>query len=305
MKRLLVLTAVIVLTAGAAFASNDSLETCKKLAGDAFESSEKTELALDACNSAEKNYPGHPELAYQQALILMHGKFKHRVFNKTIKAIELLHHASSFGYAKADYTLGMIYFSVFGGQNYKLAFKFLHKSDSKNFPAATQFLAYMYADGVGTKRDPIKAKELILRSANLNSPVSQYFVSLLYKNGSKGFGIKKNPRLSLHYENMANKQKDGEAMAAIAMWLMMGKSRQFKSSTIKKDYVSAFEWAKKSADLNNFIGQMILAFFYERDLVVPANQKLAKHWHDLALKQGGKKALDILNRLKFYERMEN
>ncbi len=87
------------------------------------------------------------------------------------------------GDAEAQYNLGGWYLERQGVANYPEAFKWINKAAEQGHPGAQTNLGFMYAQGLGVKRDNIEASNWYSQSAEQGLLKAQYGLGLMYANG--------------------------------------------------------------------------------------------------------------------------
>ncbi|MBE9591321.1 sel1 repeat family protein [Moraxella sp. K127] len=107
------------------------------------------------------------------------------------KAVEWYTKSANQGYAKAQYSLGAMYYTGQGvPQDYAKAFELFTKSANQGYAEAEYNLGVMYYNGQGVKQDYTKALEWFTKSANQDNAKAQYNLGMMYHNGD---GVKQNP----------------------------------------------------------------------------------------------------------------
>jgi hypothetical protein len=110
-------------------------------------------------------------------------------------------------------------------------------------------LAGFYIQGLATKRDPVLAKRLVVRAAELGdyeAAVTAYGM-MLY-----GPVEARDPSLAIHFLTKAAKAKDARAT------YMLGRE-YLRGANVKHDPAAAVQWFRRSADAGNVLASLWLS----------------------------------------------
>ncbi len=158
-------------------------------------------------------------------------------FNGNTKAMSSLINQSNSGNAEAQMWLGTYHYTI---KEYTKALILFKKSSLKMNIQAIFNLARMYDNGLGVKKNPVKAKKLYLFSAEKGHADSQHNVGIMYLLGE---GVKKNPKEALKWLLLAGEQ--GQRMAQRDLGAMFADGDE-----VKRNLVLAYTYMSLSA-INN------------------------------------------------------
>ena len=211
--------------------------------------------------------------------------FSLRYDSEKTKEDEWFNQACEYGFAMAQYNLGLLYHNGFGvDRDIVKAYQYYKKAADKEYEQAVTalkgivkeleevanqgnlyallFLGDLYRKGTYINKDLSKAFTNYEKAANKNHYYAQCIIGYMYEDG---LGIKKDlEKAFLWYEKSA-KQDYAPAQHYIALMYYYGDG-------IEKNYSKAYEWCKKAAEQNypyslGFLGDM---FYYgngtEKDL---------------------------------------
>jgi TPR repeat protein len=214
------------------------------------------------------------------------------------------------GSSLAQYTLGRMYFDApYGQRDEKLAVEWLRKAATQGHPRAAIELAEILALGIGVSADDQEAlawyrvgakqnftrttssildvsrkyesgrgasfsmeKALfwLLKAAEMDSPVAQKDLGLLF---TKGMGVPKDPEQGLHWYQLAANQDNSEAQYALAQMYIEGNGPA-------PDVNAAYFWWALSARNGRSGGELNAAGYWNQKL--PGERKTldeaVKNW---------------------------
>lgn len=182
---------------------------------------------------------------YCQALLAeWYAHAKHGLIRDAKRALSFAESSAKQGNPLGQFMLGAFYASKEGGQEkskelYTSAFTGLKKLVGEKDAKATFVLSRMYEAGMGCKRDPTKAKDLLQLSADMGYAEAQTHLGALFEGGSGDSRYKRDPATAIKWYRKAAQQNDLMAMFALAM-------RHQSGSGVDKDYAEAIKWYQKA-----------------------------------------------------------
>ncbi len=197
---------------------------------------------------------------------------------------------------------------AFKRKDYKTAYQLILPLAKKGFAKAQYSLGMMYEKGKGVNKDSEKAKKWFQFAANQGLAKAQKKINPKHKDNPKilaGKHIKldsvslKNGLDALSNKNYATAHKfflelaeQGDVEAQFNLGLMYGKGKG-----VKRDYSKAIQWWGLAAEQGNGKAQTNLGWMYEIGKGVPKDEKKAAHWYQIASSKGISKAKEKLNSL--------
>ena len=147
-----------------------------------------------------------------------------RAYN--VEAVKWYGKAAGNGHGEAAFYLGNLYAagSIELKQDYELALKWYRKADSLGNIDALNNLGYLHDEGLGTRRDRVKARDYYTRAAEAGHAGAQMNLSAYYFEGLGG--LKKNLRTALAWARKAADQGEpgaAEKVGAITKLMENGK----------------------------------------------------------------------------------
>jgi hypothetical protein len=199
-----------------------------------------------------------------------------------------------------------------GASDRKSAFDITRSEAAKGNVVAMSNLAFMYAKGIGTKKDEVEALNWYLRAAEKGHLTSQYNLGVIY---AKGRGIAQDYAQSCKWYKKAAEQGDVSAQSTLAMmhskgvgteknlkeaanWYHRAASQghvnsQFnlanlyaRGQGVTQDETKAFEWYKQAAEKGHINAQIILGYMYGKGSGTPRNDLESINWYRKAADQG-------------------
>ncbi len=163
------------------------------------------------------------------------------------KAFELYLKAAEQGLDFAQYNLGCFFREGIGTEKdeYK-AFEWNLKAAEQGLPEAQRNLGTYYYNGIGTDKDENKALEWWVKASEQGLTIAQYTLGLLYLSHFKDYE---------NAEKYLLKVSEDEEFSDSYNWLAV-------SCFAQKRNKEGFDWAKKSADLDDALGCFILSSAY-------------------------------------------
>jgi TPR repeat protein len=182
--------------------------------------------------------------SYCQALLAeWYAQAKHGLAQDPKKALSFAESSAKQGNPLGQFILGAFYASKEGGQDKSKellakALTGLHELEKGKDAKATFILSRMYEAGMGCKRDPEQAAELLQQSADAGYVEAQVHLGALYEGGNGDARYKRDPEKAILWYKKAAHQNDLMAMFALAM-------RHQSGSGVTQDYTEAITWYKK------------------------------------------------------------
>ncbi|NNE63805.1 MAG: sel1 repeat family protein [Gammaproteobacteria bacterium] len=151
-----------------------------------------------------------------------------------VEGLMLMESSAKQGYAPAQVTLAFI---LDHAENDKDAFHWYQQAAEQDSPAGLFGLGNMYGKGEGTEKDPVKAGELIKKSADMQHSPAMRALAYALENGSLGF--KKNESDALQWYLKAAEAGDDFSM------LRLKKAYSTGELGLAADADQAAEWERK------------------------------------------------------------
>lgn len=193
--------------------------------------------------------------------------------------------AEETGTALAQYRYGRVLAAGHGGpKDLPGAVSWLSKAADKNHAEAMTLLARIYLSNISQardeptdlQRDPGKASDLLGRAAALGHAEAQYYLSLLYTEGS---GVEQEATTAFTWMLAAARQDYIEAQYELSRMYSRGLGTEASNS-------DALEWLNRAADNNHVKAQYFLAAAYESGRGVPQSLTSAIAWYRRAAENG-------------------
>ena len=197
---------------------------------------------------------------------------------------------------------------AFKRKDYKTAYRLMLPLAKKGFAKAQYSLGMMYEKGKGVNKDSEKAKKWFQFAADQGLAKAQKKINQRHEGNPKTLAGNhlnlntvslKNGLDALSNKNYATAHKfflelaeQGDVEAQFNLGLMYGKGRG-----VKKDYSKAIQWWGLAADQGNGKAQTNLGWMYEIGKGVPKDENKAAHWYQIASSKGISKAQEKLNLL--------
>ena len=158
----------------------------------------------------------------------------------------------------------------------KSAFAITHDEAEKGNVVAMSNLAFMYAKGIGTKKDEAQALHWYQCAAEKGHLTSQYNLGVIY---AKGRGVSQDYAESCKWYIKAGAQGDMTAQATLAMMYAKGVGTE-------KNPKEAAKWYQRAAVQGHINSQYNLANLYARGQGVPQDDAKAFAWYKQAAEKG-------------------
>ncbi|MGH8120313.1 MAG: protein kinase domain-containing protein, partial [Gammaproteobacteria bacterium] len=162
------------------------------------------------------------------------------------------------------------------GPNRKSSFEITREEAVKGNVVAMSNLAFMYAKGIGTRKDEAQAVEWYQRAAEKGHLTSQYNLGVIY---AKGRGVSQDYAESCKWYRKAAEQGDMTAQSTLAMMYAKGVGTE-------KNLKEAADWYHRAAAQGHVNSQYILANLYARGHGVPQDDAEAFEWYKQAAEKG-------------------
>ena len=194
----------------------------------------------------------------------------------------------------------------------KSAFDIAREEAAKDNIVAMSNLAFIYAKGIGVKKDEGEALNWYLRAAEKGHLTSQYNLGVIF---AKGRGVAQDYTQSCKWYKKAAEQGDMSAQATLAMmyskgvgteknlkeaahWYSQAASQghvnsQFnlanlyaKGRGVPQDETKSFELCKQAATGGHINAQVTLGYMYGKGIGTPRNDTESINWYRKAADQG-------------------
>ncbi|KAH8108496.1 HCP-like protein [Phellopilus nigrolimitatus] len=214
------------------------------------------------------------------------------------RAFAFYRKAASLGDTSAMYKLGMVLLSGGLGQprNPREAVAWLRRAaeqaDEDN-PHSLHELGLLHEnpDSQIVPYDPLYAKNLFTKAAQLGYTQSQYKLGQCYEYGSLTCSV--DPRRSIGWYTRAAEKGDAEAELALSGWYLTG-----SDAVLKQSDSEAYLWARRAANKGLSKAEYAVGYYAEIGIGVKQDIELAKRWYMRAAAQGNKRAMNRLTELK-------
>lgn len=155
------------------------------------------------------------------------------------RALKLFQQAADQGVASAQAIVAHAYiYGDFAKNDYAAAKPWLEAATAQGEPWAIYMLGWMYHQGEGVVRDEQRARELILRAANLRQPSALLMAPyLLLREGV----TERDKRIATTYLRESADSGNPAGMFQLAMHLYTG-------TYLQRDYASAFSWFDRARE---------------------------------------------------------
>lgn len=155
--------------------------------------------------------------------------------------------------------------------DYEESYKWAQKSAVAGNAAGKGILAFHYHDGVTTKIDDAKARNLATEAANAGDPRGKALLAVYQHQGNE---FKNNPRAVLKLAEEAANAGEAAAQGMLA--------RIYAFDSNYKDVARAERWGRLAAGQANPEGQYVLGWLYMNGFVVEKNNTMAWAYLNLA-----------------------
>ncbi|TDL27185.1 HCP-like protein [Rickenella mellea] len=214
------------------------------------------------------------------------------------RAFAFYRKAASLGDTAAMYKLGMVLLTGALGQqrNPREAIGWLRRAaeqaDEEN-PHALHELGLLHEmpDSQVVPHDPVYAKDLFTKAAQLGYTQSQYKLGQCFEYGSLTCPV--DARRSIAWYTRAAEKGDPEAELALSGWYLTG-----SDGVLKQSDSEAYLWARRAANKGLSKAEYAVGYYAEVGIGVKQDVELAKRWYMRAAAQGNKRAMNRLTELK-------
>ncbi|KAI1341635.1 HCP-like protein [Xylariaceae sp. FL0016] len=229
---------------------------------------------------------GHAESGYRAGLCY---EFGWGCRKDPAKAVQYLRTAASKNHPGAMTRLGKACLSGDLGENrYREGVKWLKRateSADTMYNQAPYHLGTLYETGYGEDifKDESYAAELFTQAAELGHPEASYRMGDAYEHGK--LTCPRDPALSVHFYTGAADRGHAAAMMGLCAWYMVG-----ADPILEKDEEEAYEWARRSADLDYVKAQYAVGYFTEMGIGCRRDILEANVWYVKAADAGDERA---------------
>ena len=164
----------------------------------------------------------------------------------------------------------------------------LLKSAEMGNVKAMNNLGMMYADGRGGAVNGTEAAKWLTKAAEAGVALSQMNLGLLY---AEGKGVAKDSKLAAEWLKKAADQGFTDAESKLGLLYFRG------TDNLKPDYRQAVQWFAKAAEKGHSTAQNALGVCYEQGLGVEVNIDRAAELFQKSAEQGDAKGMSNLGRL--------
>ncbi|KLO14863.1 HCP-like protein [Schizopora paradoxa] len=214
------------------------------------------------------------------------------------RAFAFYRKAASLGDTPAMYKLGMVLLTGALNQprNPREAVSWLRRAaeqaDEEN-PHALHELGLLHEkpDSQIVPHDPVYAKSLFTRAAQLGYTQSQYKLGQCYEYGAVSCPV--DPRRSIAWYTRAAEKGNSEAELALSGWYLTG-----SEGVLKQSDSEAYLWARRAANKGLSKAEYAVGYYAEIGIGVKPDIELAKRWYMRAAAQGNKRAMNRLTEIK-------
>ncbi|KAI2635913.1 HCP-like protein [Xylaria nigripes] len=237
---------------------------------------------------------GHAESAYRAGLCY---EFGWGCRKDPAKAVQFLRSAASKNHPGAMTRLGKACLSGDLGENrYREAIKWLKRATETAdtmYNSAPYQLGLMYETGYGDDifKDESYAAELFTQAAELGHSDAGYRMGDAYEHGK--LNCPRDPALSVHFYTGAAERGHAAAMMGLCAWYLVG-----AEPMLEKDEEEAYEWARRSAELNFVKAQYTVGYFTEMGIGCRRDILEANVWYVKAADAGDERAKQRLQAIR-------
>jgi len=214
------------------------------------------------------------------------------------RAFAFYRKAASLGDTPAMYKLGMVLLTGALSQprNPREAVSWLRRAaeqaDEDN-PHALHELGLLHEkpDSQIVPHDPVYAKSLFTKAAQLGYTQSQYKLGQCYEYGTVSCPV--DPRRSIAWYTRAAEKGNSEAELALSGWYLTG-----SEGVLKQSDSEAYLWARRAANKGLSKAEYAVGYYAEIGIGVKPDIELAKRWYMRAAAQGNKRSMNRLTEIK-------
>ncbi|MGC1497775.1 MAG: SEL1-like repeat protein [Sulfitobacter sp.] len=176
----------------------------------------------------------------------------------------------------AQYRLGRVLFEGIGGlRDQPAAIGWLEKAVAQNNADAATLLGRIYLSA-GSQRDPVKASELLSSAAARGHPEAQYYLGLLYQNGT---GVEQDAVQAFNWFLAASEAGNASAQFELSRALVKGVGTPQNQS-------EALRWLEEAAGRGQVDAQYYLGQTIEAGEGVAKSSENALKWYRRAAEGG-------------------
>ncbi len=180
------------------------------------------------------------------------------------------------GSSLAQYRLGRVLFDGIGGpRDQTAAIGWLEKAVAQNNADAATLLARIYLSA-GSQRDPVKASELFASAAARGHPEAQYYLGLLYQNGT---GVAQDDVQAFNWFLASSEAGNASAQFELSRALLKGVGTPENQS-------EAMRWLEEAAGSGQVDAQYYLGQAIETGAGVAQSSENALKWYRRAAEGG-------------------
>ncbi|KAI0428827.1 HCP-like protein [Xylaria sp. FL1042] len=237
---------------------------------------------------------GHAESAYRAGLCY---EFGWGCRKDPAKAVQFLRTAASKNHPGAMTRLGKACLSGDLGENrYREGIKWLKRATETAdamYNSAPYQLGVMYETGYGDDifKDESYAAELFTQAAELGHAEAGYRMGDAYEHGK--LNCPRDPALSVHFYTGAAERGHAAAMMGLCAWYLVG-----AEPILEKDEEEAYEWARRSAELDFVKAQYAVGYFTEMGIGCRRDILEANVWYVKAADAGDERAKQRLQAIR-------
>lgn len=237
---------------------------------------------------------GHAESGYRAGLCY---EFGWGCRKDPAKAVQFLRTAASKNHPGAMTRLGKACLSGDLGENrYREGIKWLKRATETAdamYNSAPYHLGTMYETGYGDDifKDESYAAELFTQAAELGHPEAGYRMGDAYEHGK--LSCPRDPALSVHFYTGAAERGHAAAMMGLCAWYLVG-----ADPILEKDEEEAYEWARRSAELDFVKAQYAVGYFTEMGIGCRRDILEANVWYVKAADAGDERAKQRLQAIR-------
>ena len=196
--------------------------------------------------------------------------------NEDKVALEWFRKAASFGYADAQYYIGMCYnFGRGTAIDYRQAYDWYMKASDQNHGAAQFNIGMFYKHGLGVEQDHVKALEWYRKALENGYAKAQYEIGKCYYFGR---GVPLDLKQAARLFFLAAEKGVLHAYASLGYCYFTGEG-------VEQDYQKAVEWFEQAASRGTTSAQYFMGYCHYHGLGVAQDFEKAVHWFDQASKK--------------------
>ncbi len=221
---------------------------------------------------------GYARAQFSLGVLHIDGVDGTSVLKDELKAIKLMRRAANQKYHVAQYYLGLMYETLGFIQNKEVAIKWYQLAAEQGNIDAQISLGRNYAKGTESEKNEELACYWWKQAADANNAEAQIYLGDMYANGK---GVNKNKQEAFRLYYLAAEQGNLRAHHHI------GDAYRNGHGVIKDEYEAA-KWYQHAANEGYLPSQSQLALWYKYGIGVPKNETKALYWEHLAAEEGYK-----------------